>query len=135
MIEKRKRALVEAARRFMEPGEEVREVMIGQSFVTPYVYLLVGPIVFVFVAQPRIVMATDRHVYVFEGNMWKAKELKSVLEKHAIGSVPMKLTGLSLTIGNEKSYAMLGQGKSMKQIASIAEGGAAQPALAGAQPA
>jgi hypothetical protein len=134
MVEKRKRALIEAARRFMEPGEDVREVMIGQNLVTPLVYLLIGPIVLVFVARPRIVMATDRHVYVFEGDMWKAKELKRVLEKHAIGSVPLQLTGLSITIGAEKCYAMLGQGKSMKQVAALAEGSGTQPALSGAQP-
>jgi hypothetical protein len=123
MIEKRKQRLIEAARPYLEPGEQVREVMVGQSVVSPLVYLLVGPIVFVFVARPRVAMATDRNVYMFEGNMWSTKKLNRVLEKHAIGQAPIQLSGLSITIGAEKSYALLFQFAPMKAIAQLAQGG------------
>ncbi len=129
MIEKRKRGLIEAARPYLEPGETVREVMVGQTFVSPLMYLLIGPIVFVFMVRPRVAMVTDRNIYMFEGNMWKTKQLNRLLQKFPVGQAPIKLTGLSITIGNEKSYALLFQFKPMKNIAALAQGGAQQQPL------
>src|SRR4051794_21075546 len=125
-IEKRKQKLAEAARPQMEPDEQVRVVMIGQSFVSPVAYLLVGQLLFAFVAKPRIAIATDRNVYLFEGNMWRPNKLNRLIEKHPAGSAPVKLTKLSITIGSEKSYALLWQFDSMRQVAASAQG-AAQP--------
>ena len=133
MVEKRKQRLIAAAQQYLEPGEQVREVMVGQSSATPLLYLLVAPIVLVFVVRPRIAMATDRHVYMFEGNMWSTKKLNRVLEKHAIGNAPVQVSGLSLTIGNEKSYALLFQFDAMKQVAALAN--PQQAAISGPQPA
>ena len=135
MIEKRKRNLIAAARQYMESGEQVREVMVGQTFVTPLAYLLVGPILFVFMVRPRVAMVTDRNVYMFEGNMWSTKKLNGVLQKFPIGQAPITLTGLSITIGTEKSYALLFQFTPMKQVAALAQAGAppqmAAPAATG----
>jgi len=122
MIEKRKRGLIESAQQWLEPGEEVREVMVGQTFISPIMYLLLMPIVFVFMVRPRVAMVTDRNVYMFEGNMWSTKKLKSLLEKHPVGNAPVTLTGLSITIGNERSFALLFQFAPMKQIAVLAQG-------------
>ena len=121
MIEKRKRNLIAAAQSYLEPGEQVREVMVGQTFVTPLSYLLIGPIVFVFVVRPRVAMVTDRNVYMFEGNMWSTKKLNRMLHKYPVGQAPIELTGLSITIGQEKSYALLFQFKPMKAIATLAQ--------------
>ena len=129
MLEKRKQRLIEAARPHLEPGEEVREVMVGQSFVSPLLYLLVGPLLFIFMARPRIAMATDRNVYMFEGNMWSTKKLNGVLAKHAVGAAPIGLTKFSITIGQEKAYALLFQFEPMKRVAALAQG-SEQPALA-----
>ena len=120
MLEKRKQRLIEAARPYLEPGEQVRQVMVGQSFVSPLVYLLVAPIVFVFMVRPRVAMVTDRHVYMFEGNVWSTKKLNGVLEKHRVGTAPIRLTKLSLTIGSQKSYALLFQFAPMKEVAALA---------------
>ncbi len=133
MLQKRKQRLIEAAQQYLESGEQVREVMVGQSFVSPLIYLLVAPIVFVFMVRPRIAMATDRNVYMFEGNVWSTKKLNRVLEKHRIGQAPVTLTRLSLTIGNEKAYALLFQFAPMKEIARLLNSGQAsqaQPAAA-----
>jgi hypothetical protein len=116
--------LTAAAQQHMEPGEQVREVMVGQTFVTPLAYLLVGPILFVFMVRPRVAMVTDRNVYMFEGNMWSTKKLNGVLHKYPIGQAPVQLSGLSITIGNETSYALLFQFKPMKNIATLAQAGA-----------
>jgi sugar phosphate permease len=124
MFEKRKQHLIAAAQPHLEAGETVREVMVGQTFVSPLVYLLIAPVVFVFMVRPRIAMATDQHVYMFEGNMWSTKKLNGVLQKFPIGQAPITLTGLSITIGNETSYALLFQFTPMKQIAALAQAGA-----------
>jgi hypothetical protein len=129
MIEKRKRRMIEAAQPELEPGEQVREVMIGQTFISPLAYLIVGQLLFVFMVRPRIAMVTDSNVYMFEGNMWRPNKLNRLIEKHPVGGAPIKLTKYSITIGNEKSYAMLWQFKSMKQVAALAQGGAAPEAL------
>jgi hypothetical protein len=128
MLEKRKRRLIEAAGPHLG-GEQVREVMVGQSAVSPLIYLLVGPIVLAFFARPRVAMVTDQHVYMFEGNMWSTKKLNRLLEKHPVGRAPVSVTGLSLTVGNQKSYALLFQFGPMKRIAELAKGGAPQQSL------
>ena len=120
MLEKRKQRLIEAARPHLN-GEQVREVMVGQTFISPLVYLLIVPFVFVFMVRPRVAMVTDRNVYMFEGNMWSTKKLNGVLQKYPIGQAPIKLTGLSITIGQETSYALLFQFKPMKDIAALAQ--------------
>jgi hypothetical protein len=127
LIEKRKQRLIEAARPHFEPGEQVREVMIGQTFISPLAYLIVGQLLFVFMVRPRIAMVTERNVYMFEGNMWRPNKLNRLIEKHPVGNVPITLTKYSITIGNEKSYAMMWQFESMKQVAAMAQGGAQQP--------
>jgi hypothetical protein len=134
MIEKRKAGLVEAARPHMEPDEQVCEVMIGQTMVSPVAYLIIGQLLFAFIAKPRVAIATDRNVYLFEGNMWMPKKLNGLLGKYPAGNAPIKLTKLSITIGGEKSYALLWQFDPMKRVAAIAQGGAeaAQPAPAAA---
>ncbi len=127
MIEKRKQNLIAAARQYLEPGENVREVMVGQTFVSPLVYLLIAPIVFVFMVRPRVAMVTDRHVYMFEGNMWSTKKLNRLLEKHEVGRAPIQLSGMSITIGSQKSCALLFQFAPMKRVAELAQrGGGAQ---------
>jgi hypothetical protein len=132
MLEKRKRNLIAAAQQYLEPGETVREVMVGQTFVTPLAYLLVGPILFVFMVRPRVAMVTDRNVYMFEGNMWSTKKLNGMLQKFPVGQAPIKLTGLSITIGNETSHALLFQFKPMKNVATLAQAGTAPQMAASA---
>jgi hypothetical protein len=118
-----KQALMDGARPEMEEGEEPKAVMLGQTFVSPLVYFLIGPLVFIFMARPRCVAATDRNVYVIEHGFWKQKEFKRILAKHPLGSVPVKLTGLSITIGDEeKVYALLGQFGPMEEIGDLAGG-------------
>ena len=128
MLEKRKQRLIEAARPHLN-GEQVREVMVGQTFVSPLVYLLIAPVVFVFMVRPRVAMVTDQHVYMFEGNMWSTKKLNGLLEKHPVGSAPIQLSGMSITIGGEKSYALLFQFAPMKRIAELAQRGSGAQAL------
>ena len=120
MLEKRKQQLIAAAQPRLEPGETVREVMVGQTFVSPIVYLIVAPIVFVFMVRPRVVMATDRNIYVLAGNIWSVKKLNETLVKQPIGSAAVRATKFSLTVGAEKSYALLFQFANKNAIAALA---------------
>jgi sugar phosphate permease len=127
MNQKRRRRLIEQAQSAFEEGEQVREVMVGQTFMSPVLYLLIVPFLFVFMVRARVAMVTDRNVYMFEGSVWSTKKLNRLLEKYPIGSAPVSLTAMSLTIGNEKAYAYLFQFAAMKQIAARANPGGAQP--------
>jgi hypothetical protein len=124
MLEGRKRKIAAQAAPHMEEGEDPRLMMLGQTYVTPWVYLLIAPIVFVFMVKPRAVLATDRNVYVLELGQFKASQVKSVLIKQRLSDADVKATRFSLTVAGEKAFAMLGQGGPMRQIADLA---AAEP--------
>lgn len=64
-----KRKMVEAVSPHLEEGEEVRAVYLGQTPIPPITYLLVGPLLFVFIIQFKTFVATDRNLYVFS-NKW-----------------------------------------------------------------
>ena len=67
--DRQKRKREEAVRPYLEPDERIRATMIGQTPVPPIIYLLVAPIVFIFIIQFKTIVVTDRNVYVFP-NRW-----------------------------------------------------------------
>ena len=69
MLERQRRKIHEAVTPYLEPGETIEAVYIGQTPIPPIVYLLVLPILFVFILKFRTIVATDRHLYVFP-NKW-----------------------------------------------------------------
>jgi hypothetical protein len=69
MLERQRRKVHEAVTPYLEPGETIEAVFIGQTPIPPIVYLLLVPIVLVFFLKFRTVVATDRHLYVF-GHKW-----------------------------------------------------------------
>lgn len=131
MLEGRKRALAENAAPHFEQGETVKETMLGQTFVTPLMYLLIAPIVFIFMVRQRAVMATDRNIYVFQLHFWKAKQIDQLVTKQPIGSGNVELSSLGIKVGDtDKTYAALFQFGDMKRVAALASGEGAQPAAA-----
>jgi hypothetical protein len=65
MLERQKRKVAAAVTPHLEPGEQIRAMFIGQTPVPPITYLLVGPILFIFILKFRTIVATDRNLYVF----------------------------------------------------------------------
>ena len=123
MAKRTKAGLVESAKRFLEEGETVREVYLGQTYVTPLIYLLIAPIVFIFMVKPRAVMTTDRNVYVMKRSMWKGKQIDECLFKQPIGEATVETTSLALRVsGGEKLYAMLGGFADKRAVAERIEG-------------
>jgi hypothetical protein len=124
VLKKRKQALVVSAGRFLEPGETPREMCITQTFVTPLVYLIVAPLVFVFIARQRAVMVTDRNAYVLKLNFWKSKQVDEVLFKTPLDSAQVQETGLSISLaGGPKLYAMAFQFGDKRRVAELIRGG------------
>ena len=123
MVKRTKRGLIESAKRFLDEGETVREVYLGQTYVTPLMYLLVAPIVFIFMVKPRAVMTTDRNVYVLKRSMWKGKQVDECLLKQPLGEATIETTPLALSIsGGEKLYAMLTEFDDKRAVAERIEG-------------
>ncbi|HEX2233816.1 MAG TPA: hypothetical protein VHG69_10695 [Thermoleophilaceae bacterium] len=84
MLERQRRKVHEAVAPYLEPGENIEAVFIGQAPIPPLVYFLVLPIVFVFVLKFRTVVATDRHLYVFAHKWMRSYEYSGQPYKVAI---------------------------------------------------
>lgn len=69
MLERQKRKIIEAVSPSLEPGENVQAVFIGQTPIPQILYLLVAPLLFVFIIKFKTFVATDRNLYVFP-NAW-----------------------------------------------------------------
>ena len=130
MFEKRKQNLIAAAQPRLEDGETVREVMVGQTVASPLLYLILTPLLFVFFVRPRVVMATDRNIYVFAGNMWSTKKLNETRMKQPLGQGYLSATKLSITVGGEKAYPLLFQFAPKNAIAALAPGAGGELAAA-----
>ena len=123
MAKRTKAGLIKSAKRFLDEGETVREVYLGQTYVTPLMYLLIAPIVFLFIVKPRAVMTTDRNVYVMKRSMWKSKQIDECLFKKPLDEATIKTSPLALSIsGGEKLYAMLGEFDDKRAVAERIEG-------------
>jgi hypothetical protein len=107
-MKKRKLGLIESSRRYLEPGEEVRHVFIGQTRVTPLMYLLVAPFVLIFFARQRVVLVTDRYVRVMKPNFWKGKQIDEQLAAFPIADARIETTSLGLSVNDgPRVYAFL----------------------------
>ncbi len=120
VIERTKRKLIESAQSQLEPGEQVREVMIAQTIISPWLLLLTW-LLWVF-AKQRVVFATDRNIYVFERSLWSNK-VQGLLGKYALGSVRVEKQGSGLAIADqEKLYPYLGWAATRDRIVALAAG-------------
>jgi len=84
---------------FLEPGETIRAAAWGPWSELAF---LLG------VGSGRIAAVTGRHLYVFESPLWgRMSRPRGVVAKHHIGSVPMRLSGWALHIGDERMVVHL----------------------------
>jgi hypothetical protein len=65
MLKRQRRKVHQAVTPSLEEDEEIKAVFIGQTPIPPITYLLIGPIVFVFILKFKTIVATDRNLYVF----------------------------------------------------------------------
>jgi len=98
----RREKLVEGAAPYVEDGERIRYVVSGQTGAPQ------GPLGAVAIAagkaKQRRVVATDRRIYVLEGDFWGTTKSKGLVARHEIGDVAIERGGRSLRIGDERIW-------------------------------
>ena len=124
--------MAESARPALEEGETVRGVFAGQTFITPLAYLLVAPLVFVFMVRAGAIITTDRNVYQFKGSIRSTKRVEDLLHKTPLASAHAEEKPFwSLEVGEgPRLYAPLGGNRFRKEVAAQINGGEAEPAFA-----
>jgi len=112
--ERQLQKMTEWAGLFLESGETIRAAAWGPSSELAY---LVG------VGSGRIAAVTGRHVYVFESPLWRRMSRPTgVVAKHPIGSVPIRLRGWVLRVGDERMAVHLHHRGRARRIAGLAAG-------------
>jgi len=98
----RREKLIAAATPYLDEGEQIRYVVSGQTGAPQ------GPLGSIAIvagkAKQRRVVATDRKLYVLEGNFWGTAKSKGMVAKHELGEVAVERGGRSLTVGEERIY-------------------------------
>jgi hypothetical protein len=113
--QKARTRLAQTAQPLLEEGESVKHVFLGQTFITPWVYLLVAPFVFVLVAKSRVVLLTDRHVYVLARR--SGNRVGDVIAKLPLGAASVDLGKMSIKIGDTDRLWANGGPANMKLLA------------------
>jgi len=110
--ERQLQKMTESAGLFLEPGETIRAAAWGPS---SELAILMG------VGSGRIAAVTERHLYVFESPLWgRMSRARGVVAKHAIGSVPVQLSGWVLRVGDERMVVHLHHRGRARRIAGLA---------------
>jgi len=65
MLERQRKKVEAAVSPHLEAGEHVKAAFTGQTPIPPISYLLIAPIVFVFILKFRTIVVTERNLYVF----------------------------------------------------------------------
>lgn len=124
MREKTRAAIAQHAAPFLE-GETMRAA--APCFEGPRAALLFGLIGLLFVKQ-RLVVVTDRHVYLLSASRWSLKRATGVEAKHALGSVEVvaerKLPFTSLRVGDRQLWVGKVYGGDAEEVARAASGAA-----------
>ena len=110
--EQKLRKMTESAGLFLESGETIRAAAWGPSSEFA---IVVG------VGSGRIAAVTQRHLYVFESPLWgRMSRASGVVAKHPIGSVPIRLRGWVLHVGDERMVVHLHHRARARRIAALA---------------
>jgi hypothetical protein len=118
---KRDEELIESARPYLEPGEEVREVFQGQSLLSPWLYFLVLPLLLAPVKRRRTMVLTNRSVYQFSMRAWSGRQVKAVLQRTSLGEAVVHRGSTSLQVdGGPRLFATLDSGPgARKEMAAL----------------
>jgi hypothetical protein len=104
--------MTESAGLLLESGETIRAAAWGPSSEFA---ILMG------VGSGRIAAVTERHLYVFESPLWgRMSRPRGVVAKHPIGTVPIRLSGWVLRVGDERMIIHLHHRGRARRIAGLA---------------
>jgi hypothetical protein len=120
--------LIESVGEYLE-DEPVVAVVRGQTFVSPLVLPIIGPLLFVFLVNPRSVIVTDKSLITVQESIWFQSKVTRLISRYRKGAVPVSRTRLGLKIGEDRRiFAMLGSLPAMRVVASpSASGDASSP--------
>ncbi len=91
MLERQRKKVEAAVSPHLDPDERMKAAFIGQTPIPPITYLLIAPIVFVFILKFRTIVATERHLYVFSHKwmrsyVYTGEPYKATLEQACLES-------------------------------------------------
>ena len=110
--ERQLQKMTESAGLLLESGETIRAAAWGPSSEFA---ILMG------VGSGRIAAVTERHLYLFESPLWgRMSRARRVVAKHPIGSVPVRLRGWVLRVGDERMVVHLHHRGRARRIAGLA---------------
>jgi len=110
--ERQLQKMTESAGLLLESGETIRAAAWGPSSEFA---ILMG------VGSGRIAAVTERHLYLFESPLWgRMSRPRGVVAKHPIGSVPVRLRGWVLRVGDERMVVHLHHRGRARRIAGLA---------------
>jgi hypothetical protein len=88
--------LRERAQPFLEPGEQIQAVFLGQTGPTPWLAGAFGAIIYMFIAKYRVIVVTDRGILLLKAGAWtpsKPKELVKRAPRQGLGPFDAKVWG------------------------------------------
>jgi hypothetical protein len=113
--------------RYMEGDERVVASMLGQthaSMIGTELVAVGGPVTFKTSFRYLYVAATPRHLYLFALDQFKPKNIKEMLAKVELGTVPITHFGGALKIGDARILASTGEKEAVDQVVTAAQGNA-----------
>jgi hypothetical protein len=125
-IARLKGALEEQMPNYMERDERVVASMLGQTHPSAIgtEFAAVGaPIHFKTGFRYLYLAATPRHLYLFALDQFKPKNIKEMLGKVELGTVPIEVSGGALKIGDTRIIASTGERAAADEVAAAAQGG------------
>jgi hypothetical protein len=128
MREKKRKRIEEGAARYFDPGETMRAAVHGYEgsrwVVLLYPFALVGGLIAATVTKHRLVILTDRNVYILQGGFWSIAKPRGVVEKHPVGAVQIRadagFPAGHLFIGSTKLWVARANWKDAVELAAAA---------------
>ena len=115
--EKRLRRVTEKAQQLIEPDERVRGAVYGVTGPLSPNSQIVGFLILLGIVKTRVVVLTEKNIYVMQGTMWSTTGVKKVLSKYPLGTVDASSSGYRLTVGEHKLSTNLFLTKRSKTMA------------------
>jgi hypothetical protein len=83
---------------YLEEGENVKVTFLGQTPVPPWVFFLIASYVFIFAQKYRLVVATDRNVYVMSNKFLSSYKFNAVAYKVPLASAQIESSSTWVSI-------------------------------------
>ena len=125
-----KDALEEQMPQYLEGDERVVASMLGQthpSAIGTEFMAVGGPAYFKTSFRYLYIVATPRHLYLFVLDQFKPKNIKDMLAKVELGTVPIQVSGGALKIADTRIVASTGEKTGAEQVAAAAQAKTSNP--------